>query len=71
MIGNCIIPCPQLLGKATGADSVKNTFVQLYGLEACDKMVREHTDSALESLLVFNDSSFMTTLANQLTGRTF
>jgi geranylgeranyl pyrophosphate synthase len=59
------------LGKAVGVDQIKNTFVQLYGLETCDKMVREHTDSALESLLVFNDSSFMTTLANQLTGRTF
>ena len=59
------------LGKAVGVDQFKNTFVQLYGLEACDKMVREHTDLALESLIRFNDASFMTTLANHLTGRTF
>ena len=59
------------LGKAVGVDQIKNTFVQLYGLETCDKMVREHTDLALESLQIFNDASFMTTLANQLTGRTF
>lgn len=59
------------LGKAVGVDQVKNTFVQLYGLETCDKMVREHTELAVEALGVFDDALFMTTLANKLTGRTF
>lgn len=58
------------LGKATGADSTKNTFVQLYGLEECDKMVQSYTQKAIASLSAFADSGFMTELANYLTGRT-
>lgn len=58
------------LGKAVGVDQVKNTFVQLYGLETCDAMVREHTELAIESLKNFEDTEFMAELANQLTGRT-
>lgn len=59
------------LGKAVGVDQIKNTFVQLYGLETCDQLVREHTDQALQSLGIFEDQAFMTELANKLTGRTF
>lgn len=59
------------LGKAVGVDQIKNTFVQLYGLETCDQLVREHTDRALQSLGIFEDQAFMTELANKLTGRTF
>ena len=58
------------LGKAVGVDETKNTFVQLYGLEVCDKMVREHTEIALEALAAFDDTAFMTRLAEELTGRT-
>lgn len=58
------------LGKAVGVDETKNTFVQLYGLEVCDQMVREHTVIALQALSVFNDTAFMTRLADELTGRT-
>ena len=59
------------LGKAVGVDENKNTFVQLYGLEACDQMVHEHTQKALDALSCFTDTGFMTELANKLTGRTF
>ena len=58
------------LGKAVGVDTVKNTFVQLYGLEKCDELVHTHTDVALEALAVFAHTDFMTELSNQLTGRT-
>jgi geranylgeranyl diphosphate synthase type II len=58
------------LGKAVGVDDVKNTFIQLYGLDVCDKMVREHTEAALQALSVFDNTEFMENLANELTGRT-
>ena len=58
------------LGKATGVDSEKNTFVQLYGLEICDEMVRSHTAEALCALKAFPDSAYMEQLALQLTDRT-
>jgi len=58
------------LGKAVGVDTVKNTFVQLYGLENCDELVHEHTDIAKESLQVFADHAFMLALADKLVGRT-
>ena len=57
------------LGKATGADMGKNTFVQLYGLDACDKLVEVHTQKALEYLKVFKDHDFMKQLAENLVGR--
>ena len=65
VIGNA-----QELGKAVGVDTVKNTFVQLYGLEVCDQMVKEHTQAAISALSAFADHSFMEQLAIQLTDRT-
>ena len=47
------------LGKAVGVDAVKNTFVQLYGIEKCDQLVHEHTDQAKASLLAFEDHMFI------------
>ena len=58
------------LGKATGVDDVKNTFVQLYGLEECDRMVHEHTDLAKQSLQAFSSGGFMLELSDELVGRT-
>ncbi len=58
------------LGKAVGADATKNTFVQLYGLEACDKLVRSHTEQAQSYLNTFSDNRFMTDMAEYLTSRT-
>ena len=58
------------LGKATGVDENKNTFVQLYGLDACDAMVKDHTEKAISALTVFDDPQYMRDLAASLTGRT-
>lgn len=58
------------LGKAVGVDGDKNTFVQLYGLEKCDEMVRSLTEQALSQLSCFESTSFMRELAKQLTART-
>ena len=58
------------LGKAVGVDAVKNTFVQLYGLEKCDSMVNEHTARAISALSAFENTGFMTELANYLVNRT-
>lgn len=58
------------LGKAVGTDAAKNTFVQLYGLEACEIMVAENTRKAIESLQSFDNTAYMTELAQKLTGRT-
>lgn len=65
VIGNA-----QELGKATGVDEKKNTFVQLYGLDTCDTMVKDHTEKAIAALTVFDDSQYMCDLAASLTGRT-
>lgn len=59
------------LGKAVGTDTDKNTFVRLYGLEECDRLVKEHTQKALDSLTIFNQSEFMSSLAFMLTERTY
>ena len=58
------------LGKAVGADAVKNTFVQLYGLSTCDALVQEHTDKAKKSLADFRDTEFMLALSDELVSRT-
>ena len=58
------------LGKAVGTDTVKNTFVRLYGLEKCEELVNHYTDIALEALKVFPDHQYLYNLALQLTQRT-
>ena len=65
-----VIGDAESLGKAVGVDTNKNTFVQLYGLEKCDEMVKEHTHQAIAALQIFDDASYMTELADMLTGRT-
>ena len=57
------------LGKAVGVDAVKNTFVQLYGLDKCDKLVHSHTDMAKNSLACFENCDFMSDLSDELVGR--
>ena len=57
------------LGKAVGVDGNKNTFVQLYGLDCCDALVKQHTQIALEALAAFPDNTFMKELAISLTSR--
>ena len=58
------------LGKATGMDAGKNTFVQLYGIEKCDALVKDNTQSALTQLTAFEDHDYMRAVALQLVGRT-
>ena len=65
-----VIGDAQELGKAVGVDAQKNTFVQLYGIEKCDALVHEHTDTAKTVLKVFEDCYFISDLADMLVGRT-
>ena len=64
-----VIGDAEKLGKATGVDTTKNTFVRLYGLEKCGELVKEHTEAAIDALDVFEDSEFMRELAMSLVGR--
>ena len=57
------------LGKAVGVDTVKNTFVHLYGLPKCDELVRNHTDDAKIALKAFTNTDFIQALSDELVGR--
>lgn len=60
----------KLLGKNTGSDNGKLTFVSLYGLEKCADMVNELTEEAVDCARSgFEDSSFLEWLARELAGR--
>lgn len=64
-----VIGNQDILGKAVGVDSAKNTFVRLYGLEKCDELVKHHTNIALDALKAFSDTQYMRELAVSLTDR--
>ena len=64
-----VIGNPEQLGKSTGSDTDKNTFVQLYGIEKCDSLVKEHTAIAVDALSEFNDTEYICQLAQMLTCR--
>lgn len=64
-----VIGTQEELGKATGVDAAKNTFVRLYGLEKCEELVHKYTQYAIDALTVFDDASYMTALAESLTQR--
>lgn len=57
------------LGKATGVDAGKNTFVRLYGVEECGKMVKRYTAEAVACLDAFPDHAYMAQLAESLSAR--
>ena len=57
------------LGKATGVDENKNTFVRIYGIDACRRMVREETEKAISALTVFTKPDFLVSLARDLIER--
>ena len=57
------------LGKAINADAGKNTFVRLYGLEKCEKLVKGYTGKAIAQLAVFDDTAYIIDLAKYLTMR--
>ena len=60
-----------VLGKAVGVDDKKNTFVKLLGLQECDQLVLHHTQQAIDALSPFDDTSYLITLARELTGRKY
>ncbi len=57
------------LGKATGMDEQKNTFVRLYGLEKCEELVQKYTNEAIRHLDRFEDMADLISLAESLTTR--
>ena len=57
------------LGKATGVDGNKNTFVRLRGLEGCEKLIAEQTEKACEALSAFSDPAILEELARMLANR--
>ena len=65
-----VIGDAEKLGKATGMDGQKNTFVRLYGLEKCEELVQRYTKTAVDALDAFTDADFLRELALQLTSRT-
>ena len=65
-----VIGDAQELGKATGVDTVKNTFVQLCGIEKCDLLVREHTEKAEAALNTFENCEYMKQMLHWLIDRT-
>lgn len=57
------------LGKATGHDAYKNTFVRLYGLPKCEELVQKYTNAAIDCLNIFDDADDLICLARSLTDR--
>ena len=57
------------LGKATGVDGNKNTFVRLYGVDRCREMVAEQTEKAIDALSAFPDAQLLEQLARYLAQR--
>ena len=64
-----VIGSREEMGKSVGTDGVKNTFVQLYGVDKCGVLVEEHTQKAISALNIFSDSEYLMWLANSLTNR--
>lgn len=58
------------LGKATGMDEKKNTFVRLYGIDRCREMIAEQTEAALRAADALN-APFLTELAKTLQNRDY
>ena len=57
------------LGKATGMDAEKNTFVRLYGLDKCGQLVEQYTQEAISALDAFEEKDYLVALAKSLTDR--
>lgn len=59
----------EVLGKAVHTDAAKNTFVQIYGIDECDRLVTKHTNLAKEALTAFDQNEFMLCLSDYLINR--
>ncbi len=59
------------LGKPIGSDEENNksTYVTLLGLEKAQKLVKEYTDKAVDSLKIFKNADELIALSNRLVGR--
>ena len=64
-----VIGTAEEMGKNVGTDAVKNTFVQIYGLEKCEELVNRYTETAIASLAPFENPQYLITLAKKLTDR--
>lgn len=64
-----VIGDARMLGKATGMDENKNTFVRLYGVAKCEEMVADETQKATDALACFENADFLIDLANRLISR--
>lgn len=64
-----VIGTQEEMGKGVGTDETKNTFVRLYGLETCEKLVQKYTEGAIEVLDAFENTEYMVSLARSLTDR--
>ena len=64
-----VIGTQEEMGKGVGTDTVKNTFVRLYGLEKCEMLVQKYTQYAIDALHHFEDNRYMIELAQSLTER--
>lgn len=64
-----VIGTREEMGKGVGTDAAKNTFVRLYGLETCEKLVQKYTQEAIKALEAFENTDFMAALAKSLTDR--
>ena len=64
-----VIGTQQEMGKGIGTDSVKNTFVRIYGIEKCETLVHKYTDIAIDALSCFEDKDYLAELAKSLTLR--
>ncbi len=56
----------KILGKATHMDTQKTTFVDLYGIEECAKLIAHETDRAISALSAFEETEFLVQLARNM-----
>ena len=59
------------MGKATGMDANKNTFVRLFGVDGCRALIREQTEKAVAAIQCFSEPDFLAELAIRLSTREF
>lgn len=64
-----VIGTREEMGKGVGTDAAKNTFVRLYGLDKCEELVQKYTQIAIDALGIFQDNTYMVSLAKSLTDR--
>ena len=64
-----VIGTQEQMGKGVGTDANKNTFVKLYGLPKCEELVNRYTQTAIDALDVFENPTYLVSLAKSLTDR--